>query len=226
MPAVVLRPQFLVRPRLVPRYDGMGGIEDELGRAVVLFELHNGGIGPVPLEIEDVSNVGAAPAVDRLVVVADDCQIVVCRRERLDPEVLRTVGVLVLVHVEIAPTLLVLLERRRRLFEQPDSFQQEIVEVESVRSAKRVAILPGQPRHLDQGARGDPHRRDLGRVHHVVLGSADRTEDRLGPGLAFCLHPLLAQDLLHERDLVVRVVDQEPTVQADGLAVAAQEACA
>ena len=115
----------------------MGGVEDELGGAVVLLELDDGRIGPVALEVEDVADVRPAPAVDRLVVVAHDAEVPVLRRERLDPQVLRPVGVLVLVDVEVAPALLVLGEDVGRLLEEADGLEQEVVEVERVGLRRR-----------------------------------------------------------------------------------------
>ena len=102
-PARVVRPQLLVLARRVARDDRVGGVEDELGRAVVLLELDHGGVRPVALEVEDVAQVGATPRVDRLVVVADHAQVAVAGGEGADPQVLRAVGVLVFVDVEVAP---------------------------------------------------------------------------------------------------------------------------
>ena len=51
--------------------DAGGGVEDVAGRAVVLFELDDPRAGKVALEIEDVVDVRAAEAVDRLILVAD-----------------------------------------------------------------------------------------------------------------------------------------------------------
>ena len=102
-PALVLGPELLVLARDVARDDRMGGVEDQLGRPVVLLQLDDGRRRPVALEIEDVPEVGAAPGVDRLVVVADDAEVVVGRRQRPDPQVLGAVRVLVFVDVEIAP---------------------------------------------------------------------------------------------------------------------------
>jgi hypothetical protein len=59
-------------------------------------------------------------------------------------------------------------------------------------------------------------------VEHLVLGPADRAEDDARPELAGQRHVLLAEDLLHQRLLVVRVVDDEPASDADRLAVRAR----
>ena len=101
--ALVLGPQLLVGPALVARHDGVGRVEDQLRRAVVLLELDDRRLGVVALEVEDVLDVRAPPAVDRLVVVPHHAQVPVGRRQRPDPQVLRPVRVLVLVDVQVAP---------------------------------------------------------------------------------------------------------------------------
>ncbi len=140
MPPGDLRPELLVLARRVARHDRVGGVEDQLGRAVVALELDDGRLGPVALEVEDVAQVRAAPRVDRLVVIADDAQVVVLLGERPDPQVLRPVRVLVLVHVQVAPALLVLGEHLRRLLEQADGLEQQVVEIER---ARRAGAAPG-----------------------------------------------------------------------------------
>ena len=221
--AGVVGPQLLVLARGVARDDRVGGVEDQLGRAVVLLELDDGGVGPVAFEVEDVAQVRAAPRVDRLVVVADHAQVAMAGGQRLDPQVLRPVGVLVLVDVEVAPALLVLGEDVGRLVEQPDGLEQEVVEVERVRLAQPLLVAGRQARDRPLAV----VRRVLGqerRVEHLVLGPADGPEDRARPELAGQRHVLLAQDLLHQRGLVVGVVDDEAAADPDGLAVGPQHA--
>ena len=110
--ARVLGPELLVLAALVARHDRVRGVEDELRRAVVLLQLDDRRVGVVALEVEDVAQVRAAPAVDALVVVADDGEVVVLAARAADPEVLRAVRVLVLVDVQVAPALLVVGEDR------------------------------------------------------------------------------------------------------------------
>jgi hypothetical protein len=61
-------------------------------------------------------------------------------------------------------------------------------------------------------------------VEHLVLGTADCPQHDRRPELPGEGHVLLAQELLHERLLVVRVVDHEATVDADRFPVLAQHA--
>ena len=59
------------------------------GRAVVVLEPDDPGAGKVALEAQDVADLGAAPAIDRLVVVADAAEIAVLLRQQAQPEILR-----------------------------------------------------------------------------------------------------------------------------------------
>ncbi len=192
----------------------MSGVEDQLGRAVVAFELDDGRVRPVALEIEDVAQVRAAPRVDRLVVVADDRQVAVLRGKGLDPQVLGTVRVLVFVDVEIAPALLVLGEDLGGFVEQPDRLEEEVVEVE--RAGDPEALLVAS---RESGDRPFPVVRGVlaekRRVEHLVLGAADRAQHDARAEFARQRQVLFAQDLLHQRLLVVRVVDHEPPVDPD-----------
>ncbi len=164
-----------LRPSLL-RDDGVGGVEDQLGAPVVLLELDDRGPGLVALEVEDVAQVGAAPGVDRLVVVAHDAQVVVGRGERPDDPVLGGVRVLVLVDVEVAPAGLVAGEDLGLRLEEADGLDEEVVEVERAGGAQALRVAGRDPGDLALEVGG----RALGQVLHrleVVLGPADRLQD-------------------------------------------------
>jgi hypothetical protein len=76
------------------------------GGAVVALQPDHLGAGKVLLEAQDVVDLGAAPAIDRLVVVADAADIVAGPRlalgEQAQPQILRDVGVLILVDEDVA----------------------------------------------------------------------------------------------------------------------------
>ena len=164
-----------------------------------------------------------APAVDRLVVVADDGEVAVLRGERPDPEVLRPVRVLVLVDVEVAPAILVAGEDVGRLVEEADGLEQEIVEVERADLLEPLDVPLREPRdHLLVVV--DRVLGEERRVEHLVLRPADRAQDGRRPELAGQRHVLLAEDRLHQRLLVVGVVDDEPAADPDCLAVAPEDA--
>ena len=77
-------------------------------RAVVLFEPGDRGARKILLEAQDVADLGAAPAVDRLIVIADTAQISTHLRQQTQPQVLGDVGVLVLVDEQVAEASLII----------------------------------------------------------------------------------------------------------------------
>ena len=95
------------------------GAEDRVRRAVVLLERDRPGAGEVALEVEDVVDVRAAEAVDRLVGVADREHVPVLGREQLQQAVLGVVRVLVLVDEDVAEGVLPVGEGLREALEAP-----------------------------------------------------------------------------------------------------------
>ena len=67
--------QRLAEPAFVVRDQVRGGGEDVAGRAVVALQPDHLGAGKIVLEAQDVVDLGAAPAIDRLVVVADAADV-------------------------------------------------------------------------------------------------------------------------------------------------------
>ena len=124
-------PEVLAFALRVLRDDGAGAFEDDLRGAVVLLEADGLGVGEIFFEVEDVLDVGAAPAVDGLVFIADDADVAV-RAEQLHELVLRAVGVLVLVDEEVLVAAVVALADFGGRLEQADGFEQQVVEVERV----------------------------------------------------------------------------------------------
>ena len=200
----------------------MGGIEDQLSAPIVLLELDHGRVGVVALEVEDVAKVGAPPGIDRLVVVANDAQVAVPLGKRAHPQVLGPIGVLILVNVEVPPAILVARQDLRRPFEQVNGLQQKVVEVERIGGLQSFPIATRQPGNdalvvIEQPFVGGAQ------VDQIILGAADRAEHGSRAVLAGGRQVLLAQDLLHQRLLVVRVVDDEAPIDPDRLAVATQD---
>ena len=100
-----LRPEPLLLALAVVLDHRVGGVQDRVRRAVVLLERDHARAGEVALELEDVADVGASEAIDRLVRVADHHQVPVWPREQLEQDVLRVVRVLVLVDEDVAERL-------------------------------------------------------------------------------------------------------------------------
>ena len=71
----IFRAQRLAEPAFIVRDEMGGGREDVAGRAIVALETDDLGAGKVVIEAQDVVDLGPAPAVDRLVVVADAADV-------------------------------------------------------------------------------------------------------------------------------------------------------
>ena len=92
---------------------GIGGLEDGAGGAVILFQPDDARAGKIIFELEDVLDLRAAPAIDRLVIVADHEQVALGPYEQAQPGILDTVGVLKLVHQYVAEARLVMFAHGR-----------------------------------------------------------------------------------------------------------------
>src|SRR6202034_3759567 len=67
--------QGLAEPAFIMRDQMRGGGEDVSGGTVVALEANDLGAGKVMLEAQDVVDLRAAPAIDRLIVVADAADV-------------------------------------------------------------------------------------------------------------------------------------------------------
>ena len=98
---LIVGEERLAEPALVVGDEVGRRRQDMARRAVVALQPDDDGAGEILLEAQDVVDLGAAPAIDRLVVVADAAQVRLlagrCLGEQAQPEILRDVGVLVLV---------------------------------------------------------------------------------------------------------------------------------
>ena len=183
--------------------DGVGRIEDGLGGAEVLLQHDGGHVGEGPLELQDVADVGAAPAVDRLVRVPHHADVAVGLAEQLDDLVLGVVGVLELVDQDVAEALLVGGSHVVAGLEQVGRHHEQVVEVDGVGRQQALLVL----------------RVDVGdalaeRVRPAAGLLAEGLEvDQLGLGLAdHPLHGAGRQALLVEAELGRDHLDQAARV--------------
>ena len=216
-----LSEQRLAQSPLVRRDHAGGGGEDMLRRAIVLLQLHDRRARKILLEPQDVAHLGPAPAIDRLVVVADAADVLVRRRQQPQPQVLRDVGVLVFVHEDIAEPPLVLFQHIRMGLEDRDHVQQQIAKVAGVQIEQPplVGRIELHPLVIEGPRIGQRH---LVRREGLVLPAVD--DPRQHPRRpAFLVDPLGHDQLLHQPDLVVGVQNREVRLQPHQLRMTAQE---
>ena len=219
-----LRPEVLLLALAVVADDAVRRVEDVLGRAVVLLERDRVRAGEVVLELEDVADVGAAEAVDRLVRVADREDVAVLLGEELEQAVLGVVRVLVLVDEDVAEGLLPLLAGLGEALEHVDREEEHVVEVDGVRGEEALLVEV-----VDLGDGLVVEARDalgvLLRADERVLRVRDLGVDAARrEALRVALE--LLEAALHEADLVGLVVDREVRAVAEPLRLAAQDPAA
>ncbi len=190
------------------RGDRRIGHRQHLGRGpVVLLEPHHARRREILLEVQDVPHVGAAPTVDRLVIVAHDLHVPVLAAQEFHQLVLRPVRVLVFIHEQIAELRAVRGEPLRVLLQDAYGQHEQVIEIGGVRFAQRAVE---QFVHARRGSaqRIERERCVLHRSHQRVLRVGDRAPDRRRP-------PLLGGDLqalhraLHRGERVILIVDRE-----------------
>ena len=119
--AALVGPETLVAAVPIAPDHGRRGVENDLRRPVVLLELDDLDVGKVLLEVEDVSEVGAAPLVDGLIRIADDAEVAMDLGETANEQVLRPVRVLVFVDEDVPELARVELADTRARLQRVDS---------------------------------------------------------------------------------------------------------
>jgi hypothetical protein len=216
-------PQRLAEAAAVVGDDAGGGGEDLGGRAVILLEPDDQRAGEIALEFEDVADLGAAPAVDRLVVVADAAQILVLLRQQPQPQILRDVGVLVLVDQQVTEAALIAGEDLGVGGEQRQIVQQQIAEIDRVHGREAFLIVAVERDGTPIGVVARVSRRHLVRDEPAILPALDLPQQRARRPAAL-VDIRGGDDLLQQAQLVVGVEDREVRGKPDRFGMAAQDA--
>ena len=183
-----LGPELLVEQLLVVRDDVVGGLQDAHRRPVVLLQrddLERREFGRQPLQVVDV---GAAPAVDRLIVVAHGGELGADAGQQFQELVLAGVGILVFVDQQVAQAVLPFLSDRRMLAEEPDRQADQVIEIhrlvgperrlvgnEGMRSQRFVLVARQLPRRFRRDQRILPVRdHRLQPAQRPLVGGARR----------------------------------------------------
>jgi hypothetical protein len=219
-------PERLAQPVLVGADHAIRRREDVAGGAIVLLQPDHLGAGKILLEAQDVADFGAAPAIDRLVVVADAADVAamsvrIRRRQQAQPEILGDIGVLILVDEDVAEEAAIAGQHVRVRLEDAHHMQQQIAEIDGVERAQAGLIL-GVER---PAAAGVLRRLGLGQVlgrPGAVLPAVDEAGQHPRRP-AFFIEIVGGDDLLDQAELVVAVEDGEAGLQLRQLGVAAQD---
>ena len=85
----------------------VGGTYDHFAASVVLLKLERKSIRIIPLEIQDVPDIGPAESIDALGIISHHTDIFVPTGQHLHDEILRVIGILVLINQQVPEALLI-----------------------------------------------------------------------------------------------------------------------
>ena len=205
--------------------NGVGGVQNVLGGAVVLLQPDDTRTPELPFEAEDIGDVRAAEAIDALVVITHHADVFCLIGQQRGQAVLQGVGVLILVDEDVAELALVVFPHVAGRFQQPHRVPQQVVEIQCVGVPQLFIVKRIHFTHSDftPVVDGFPLLREILRRLHVIFGAGDDGLHLPGrEGLLLQLQFL--DDVLDDALAVVAVVDGEAAVKAQSVDVAAQDA--
>ena len=205
--------------------DGVGRIQNGLRRAVVLLQPDEARALILVFKIQDVLDRRAAEAIDALVIVTDDADILVPAGQQRGQQILQVVRILILVDEDIAELALIVVAHILIFLQQADRQQDDVIKIHGVRLLQpslvgRVELADA----LQAVIRVDGGQKLLRRLH-LVLQAGDLREDGARRE-CLLVQPALAKEVLHHALGIRGVVDRKTAVIAEALDLAPQDAAA
>ena len=211
---------FAQTVRIARDHAGRGG-QNMRGRAVILLKPHHMRSGKILFKPQDIAHFGAAPAVDRLIVIAHAADVFMRPRQKPQPQILRHIGVLVFVHEDIFEPTLILPQHVVVGLKNCHHMQEQIAKIHGVQLQQALLILLVKLDAITAvGAafRGGHLAWRQGAVFPPV--NHPRQHPR---GPAFVVNRGQRDQLLQKPDLVIRVQNREIRFQPRQFRVTAQQ---
>ena len=193
----------------------VGGVQDAAGGAVVLLELDHLRVGIGLLKIQYIADVGAAEAVNGLVVITDDTEIVLgfalivdMRCQQTDQLKLCRVRVLVLIHENMLKTVLIIGQSLVVGAEHLHGLHQQVVKIKRVVLAQEFLVFRVCPCDVGVGLAADVRGAEVLGTNQLVLRLGDRGKHLLRREL-LDINVEMPQNIPHGALLIVRVIDHK-----------------
>ncbi len=190
--------------------DFVRGVEDVGGASVVLGEHDGASARELFVKVEDVADIGAAPSVDRLVIIADDAEVFVDRGEAVDHEELCAVGVLVFVDHDLLEAVGPSVEGVGEGAKDLDGESDQVIKVDGSTNAQGV-FVEGVCFFEDHGVWVEGVVVGVDEVVGIeekVFGLGDRGEKIFGWMEGF-VDAVFAHDTAQDGELIAGIVDGE-----------------
>ena len=195
--------------------------EDMAGRTVILLQPDDGGARKVALEFQDVADLGAAPAIDRLVVVADAAQVALRAGQQPKPQILRHIGVLILVDHDVRDAIVIFGQHVGMRLQHRQHVKKQVAEIDGVqRQQPRLVGFIELPQPPVGKIAGLGHADLVGRQAAVLPALDHAAEKAHRP--AFGIDVVGFHQLLENAVLVVDIENREIASQPDKLGMAPQ----
>ena len=217
----ILGPELLAHAPRVVLDQCVGSIEDVTAGAVVLLQPQGLNLGKVTGEAADVLHLRPTPAVNTLVIITQNKYRSLFTSQQADPRILDGVGILKLVHQNVAEAVAVVGQQLRIVEPHLVGPQQQLGEVD-----QSAALTGGLVGHIDIDHLGQPVVMagfDLVGANPLVLLFIDKP-GRLFRWPALLIEIHLLDQAAHQPQLVLAVEDLEVLGQVGLLPVAAQQA--
>ena len=208
---------------------GIGHVEDAGHAAIVGLDAVGLRAGVALGEFEDVFEIGPAPRVDRLGVVAHHHDVAVLRSEQIDEIGLHEVGVLILVDEHVVELVAVMIADLGMIAQQLVRADEQVVEIHGV--GRDLATLVGGA----DGGDGVGHAVEVTEaiMHEDIerVAGVGRQREQLGEHIGFgktfvARHTGIVDHALQEVGLILAVEDTEAGFESDDIRVAPQDAVA
>ena len=136
----IFRPKLFLLAVDVVLNHRIGCRQNVFGRTVVLLQFDGTGFGIIFLKVHDVADIRATPAIDGLVRVTYDTEIVMLGCQNFGQLILGTVGILILVHQNVLEAVLILDADFLMFFEQEHRHHQQVIKVHGVVGTQFLGI--------------------------------------------------------------------------------------
>ncbi len=215
------REQGLAQTAFVGLDHTRGGPQNMPGRAVILFQPHNDGARKILFKPQDVAHFGPAPAIDRLVVIADATDVLVPLRQQPQPHILGHVRILIFVHQNVAEPTLILLQDIVVLLKNRHHVQQQIAKIAGVQILHPLLIGRVKINALAVVGTALGHRHLARRPCLVFPAVDDARQHSRRP--AFVINIAGRHQLLEQTKLIIRVQNGEIRLQPDQFRMTAEQ---
>ena len=216
-----LGPQRLAQPPGIPGNHAARRRQNMWRRPVILLQPHHMRAGKILFEPQDVAHLGPAPAIDRLVVIPHAADVPMRLRQQPQPQILADVGILILVHQNVAEPPLILRQHIRVGLKDHHAMQQQIAKIAGIQRAQPFLILRIQlrPAVVVAPRLAGWH---LLRRQRAVLPAIDHPRQH-PRGPAFLIDIRGQDQLLQQPHLIIRVQNGEVRFQPHQLRMPPQD---